>query len=93
MAQVNFTKQKDSQTQKTNMVNIGEGGKGGIDQELGINRYKLLYIKQIKKLLLYSTGNYIQYPVINYNGIEYEKNTFFCKTESLCCTSETNTTL
>ena len=27
--------------------------------------------------LLYSTGNYIQYPVINYNGKEYEK-------ESMC---------
>ena len=25
------------------------------------------------KVLLYSTGNYIQYPVINQNGREYEK--------------------
>ena len=25
------------------------------------------------KALLYSTGNYIQYPVINHNGKEYEK--------------------
>ena len=25
------------------------------------------------KVLLYSTGNYIQYPVINLNGKEYEK--------------------
>ena len=24
------------------------------------------------KVFLYSTGNYIQYPVINYNGKEYE---------------------
>ena len=24
------------------------------------------------KVLLYSTGNYIQYPVINHNGKEYE---------------------
>ena len=24
------------------------------------------------KVLLYSTGNYIQYPVINHNGEEYE---------------------
>ena len=23
--------------------------------------------------ILYSTGNYIQYPVINHNGKEYEK--------------------
>ena len=26
-----------------------------------------------KKVLLYSTGNYIQYPVINHNGKEYKK--------------------
>ena len=25
------------------------------------------------KVLLYSTGNYIQYPVINRNGKEYEE--------------------
>ena len=25
------------------------------------------------KILLYSTGNYIQYPVINHKGNEYEK--------------------
>ena len=34
----------------------------------------LLFIKQINnKVLLYSTGNYIQYLVTNYNGEEYEK--------------------
>ena len=33
-----------------------------------------LYIEWINnKALLYSPGNYIQYPVINYNGKEYEK--------------------
>ena len=36
--------------------------------------YILLYIKQIaSKDLLYSTGNYIQYFVINHNGKESEK--------------------
>ena len=25
------------------------------------------------RVLLYSTGNYIQYPVMNHNGKEYEK--------------------
>ena len=34
----------------------------------------MLYIKYINnKDLLYNTGNYIQHPVINYNGKEYEK--------------------
>ena len=32
------------------------------------------YTEQINnKVLLYSTGNYIQYPVINHNGKEFEK--------------------
>ena len=54
------------------MVNKGERGWGGINQEFGISRYKLLYIKQINnKVLLYSTGNYIQYSVINHNKKEY----------------------
>ena len=41
---------------------------GGKDREFGISRCKLLYIGWINKVLLYSTGNYIQYPVINHNG-------------------------
>ena len=42
--------------------------------EFGMSRYKLLYREQINnKALLYSTGNYIQYLVINHNGKEYEK--------------------
>ena len=40
--------------------------------EFGISRCKLLYIEWINnKVLQYSTGNYIQYPVINHNGKEY----------------------
>ena len=59
----------------------------------GISRCKLLYIEWINnKVLLYSIGNYTQYPVINHNGKEYEKEYMYI-TESLCCTPETNTTL
>ena len=48
--------------------------KGGKDWEFGISRCKLLYIGWINSnVLLYSTENYIQYPVINHNGKEYEK--------------------
>jgi len=43
-------------------------GRGGKDWEFGMSRCKLLYTGQIKnKALLYSTGNYCQYPVINHN--------------------------
>ena len=55
------------------VVAKGEGGGGEMDWEFGISRCKLLYIEWINKVLLYSTGNYIQYPVIKYNGKEYEK--------------------
>ena len=42
-------------------------------------------------VLLYSTRNYIQYPIINHNGIDNEKNIYI--TESLCYIPETNKTL
>ena len=35
-----------------------------MDWEFGVNRYQLLYVRWINKVLLYSTGNYIQYPGI-----------------------------
>lgn len=42
--------------------------------EFWISRGKLVYIGWINnKVQLYSTGHYIQYPVINHNGKEYEK--------------------
>ena len=42
--------------------------------EVGISRYKLLYIGWINnQVLLGSTGKYIQYPMINHNGEEYKK--------------------
>ena len=82
----------DSETQKTNLwLPKWRGREGGTNQEYRINRYKLLYIKQISnKDSLYNTGNYIQYLVITYDGIESEK---IYITESLCCTHETNTIL
>ena len=49
----------------------GVGGRGGKELEFGISRGILLYIGWINsKVLLYSTGNYIQYTVINHNGKE-----------------------
>ena len=46
------------------------------------------YICINNKVLLYSTGKCIQYPVINHNGKEY-----IYITEPLCYTAEINTTL
>ena len=50
-----------------------EGGRG-LDWEFGVGNCKLLHLKWINnKELIYSSGNYIQYPVINHNGKEYKK--------------------
>ena len=44
-----------------------------MDWGFGVSRCKLLHIGWINNtVLLCSTWNYIQYPVINYNGKEYE---------------------
>ena len=66
-----YETETDSQTQTTTCGCQGGGGRGGMDWEFGISRCKLLYRDWINnKVLLYSTGKYIQYPVINHNGKE-----------------------
>ena len=51
----------------------GREGREGVDWEFGVSRYKQLYIKWINnEILLHSTGNYIQYPMINHNSKEYK---------------------
>ena len=91
-------KQKQTHRHIEQTCGCQEVGIGGEKEwEFGISRYKLVYIGWINnKILLYSTGNYIQYPVINHNGKEHEKE-YICIyiyiTESLCCTAEINTTL
>ena len=86
MTQMNIsTKQKQhhrhrEQTCGCQGGGLGGGGGGGMDWEFGISRCKLLYIEWINnKVLLYSTGNYIQYPVINHNGKDYEKEYIYVK--------------
>ena len=49
------------------------GGGRGVDGEFGVGRCKLLHLEWINsKVLMYSTGNHIEYPVINYNGKEFK---------------------
>ena len=56
------------------VVAKGEGAKGGMAREAGVSGCKLEYIGRVNsKVLLHSAGNHIQYPVINRNGGEYEK--------------------
>ena len=47
----------------------GEGAAEGMDWQVAVSRCKILYVEQVNnKVLLYSTENYIQYPVIHHNG-------------------------
>ena len=44
-----------------------------MDWEFGISRCRLLHMEGINdKVLIYSTGNCIQYREINHNGKEYK---------------------
>ena len=59
-------------TENRRAVAKGEGSAGGMDWEFGISRGKLKCVNN--KVLLCSTGNYSQNPVINHKGKEYDKN-------------------
>ena len=70
----------------------------GIKWEVEIDIYTLLYMEWMSnKDLLSSTGKFAQYSLVTYVGKESEKEWLYvyvlCISESLCCTSETNTTL
>ena len=74
-----YETETDSKTQKTNSW-LSEGKWVGedINKEFGISRCKLLYIKETTKPYSIAQGN-IQYPVINHNGKEYERNKCTCR--------------
>ena len=66
-----FIRQKHTDIE--HMVTKGESEEG-INQKFRISISELLSIKQINnKALLYSTGDYIRYLIIDCNGKEYEK--------------------
>ena len=72
-------------TENRLVVSKGQGVGGGMHWEVGISRGKLLSTEWINKVLLYSTENYIQYPMLNHNGKEYlKKNVDMYITELLC---------
>ena len=70
----------------------GAVGEMNMNWEFGFGRCKLLRLQWVNnKVLLCSSGNYINYLVINHKGKEYKKNVYMSITESLCCTTETGT--
>ena len=85
------------------------GGGSGMDWEFGVRRHELLHLEWISnKVLLHSTGNYIQSLVVERDGGQCEKKNFVCVcvficvyiyilciciTGSLFCTAEIDRTL
>ena len=56
-----FIYKTDTDSQHRNQNDGYQRGKGGINEEFGVNRYMLLHTKSIhNKDLLYSIGNHIQ---------------------------------
>ena len=61
---------------------------------LGVSRYQLVCIAWINnKDLLNSTGDYMKYPLINYNGKNILKRMYIYIYLNHCCTAEINTIL
>ena len=68
MAQMNLSPNRLTDIENRLVFAKGEGRRN--DWEFGISICKLLYLGYIdNKILLYTTGNYSQYSVINHNGI------------------------
>ena len=74
----------------------GEGTGRRMKWEFGFSRCKLLYVEWNNNNIYCIAENYIQYPMINLNGKEYlKKNVYryiYMEMESLCFTTEINTT-
>ena len=77
-----YKTETDSQTWRTDLW-LPRGRGEGLDWEFGTSRCKLLYIEWINNMvLLYSTGNYIQYPIISHNGKAYVKEDIYTPTHT-----------
>ena len=68
MTQMNLSMKQNHRHREQTGGCQGEGIGGGMEWEVGVSRCNLLYMEWINKVLLYSTENYIQYPLINHNG-------------------------
>ena len=69
---IEVTDETETYVENRLVIAKGVGGKGGLFWKFGTSRYKLLHTEWINsKVQLYSTENYIQYPITNN---EKEKN-------------------
>ena len=64
-----YKTETDSDKENRLVVAKGVGRGSGMDWEFGVSRCKLLHLEwKSNKVLLYSTGNYIQSPGIDHDG-------------------------
>ena len=71
---MNLSTKQNRLTNIENRLVVAKQEGEGRDWEFAVIGGKLLHIGWVNnKALLYSTGNYIQYPAINHNGKEYIK--------------------
>ena len=96
MLQMNLSKK--NRNQLTDIENRFVAAKGEWvgerkGSEFGVSRSKLLCAEWINKVLLYSTGNYIHYPVINHNGKQFSKKCIFMYNRITLLYSRINTAL
>ena len=68
-----YEAETDSQTQRTDLWLPRWGGGGGWTGSLGQQMQTIIYRMNKQQGPMYSTGNYIQYPVITYYRKESEK--------------------
>ena len=68
-----YKTERDSQTSEIELpLPRGEREEGRMNLGTAVSRSLLLPLEWINnKVLLYSSGNYIQYPLINHSGEEY----------------------
>ena len=65
------TEQKQTHRHRTDLwLPRGKGRGREKDWESRISRCKLLHMQWVNKVLRYSTGNFIQYPVMKHNRTE-----------------------
>ena len=87
------TKQKQTHVENRHGCQSGREVGKGLIESLGLADASH-YIEWINnKVWLYGTEKHIQYPVVNHNGKECEKeciHIYIHMIESLCCTAEIN---
>ena len=89
--ELTYKTEVDSQTQRIDLWLPGGRGWGGGRDSMGVwDQQKQTFACRMdkNKMLLYSTGNSIQHPVINHNRKEYEKECIYIYIYMCVCITE-----